>query len=359
MPANKFWTSQRVLLTGHTGFKGSWLSLWLEALGSRIFGFALPPDQMPSLYSKIEPIDRLHSIIGDLRDVSAVRQAVEAARPTIVIHMAAQSLVRRSYRYPSDTWATNVSGTVHLLNALRSSPGLKVVLVVTTDKVYRQTDTVRPFVEEDQIGGNDPYSASKAAAEIVTASYAQSYFDPIGIPVATARAGNVLGGGDWAEDRLGPDVWRAAKSGEPIKLRYPNATRPWQHVLDPLAGYLMFVERLVADPTGIPRALNFGPDNGSLNMAVKEVSDVLSAALGGPLSWVEAAGPQPKEMQHLTLDISKAKKCLNWRPKLATPDALAWTADWYRRFDHGEPGRDLVREQIERFEKIDCFEAVQ
>lgn len=359
MPNAEFWASQRVLLTGHTGFKGSWLSLWLDALGARIFGFALPPDQTPSLYSKIEPIDRLHSIIDDLRDVSAVGQAVEAARPTIVIHMAAQALVRRSYRQPLATWATNVTGTVHLLDALRSSPGLKAVLVVTTDKVYRHTDAVRAFVEEDQLGGNDPYSASKAAAEIVTGSYAQTYFEAMGIPVATARSGNVLGGGDWSEDRLGPDVWRAAKSGEPIKLRYPDATRPWQHVLDPLAGYLMFIERLVADATGIPRALNFGPDNGSLNLAVRDVSDVLSAALGGPLSWVEAAGPQPKEMQHLTLDISKAKKSLNWRPKLSTPEALAWTADWYRRFDRGEPARALVREQIERFEKIDCVESVR
>lgn len=248
---------------------------------------------------------------------------------------------------------------MHLLDALRSSPTLKVVLVVTTDKVYRHTDTVRAFVEEDQLGGNDPYAASKAAAEIVTASYAQTYFDAMGIPVATARSGNVLGGGDWSEDRLGPDVWRAAKSGEPIKLRYPDATRPWQHVLDPLAGYLMFIERLVANSAGIPRALNFGPDSGSLNLAVKDVSDVLAAALDGSLSWVKAAGPQPKEMQHLTLDISKAKKSLNWRPKLSTPDALAWTADWYRRFDRGEPARILAREQIERFEKIDCVESVQ
>jgi CDP-glucose 4,6-dehydratase len=233
------------------------------------------------------------------------------------------------------------------------------VLVVTTDKVYRHTDTARTFVEENQLGGDDPYSASKAAVEMVIASYAQTYFDTIGIPIATARSGNVLGGGDWSEDRLGPDVWRAAKSGEPIKLRYPDATRPWQHVLDPLAGYLIFVERLVADATAIPRALNFGPDNGSLNLAVKDVSDILSAALGGQPSWAEAAGPQPKEMQHLTLDISKAKKSLNWRPKLSTPDALAWTADWYRRFDRGEPARDLVREQIERFEKIDCVESVR
>jgi CDP-glucose 4,6-dehydratase len=303
MPNAEFWAAQRVLLTGHTGFKGSWLSLWLEALGSRIFGFALPPDQSPSLYSKIEPIGRLHSIIGDLRDLGAVTQAIEAARPTIVIHMAAQSLVRRSYRLPLETWATNVTGTAHLLDALRSSSTLKVVLVVTTDKVYRHTDTARPFVEEDQLGGHDPYSASKAAVEIVTASYAQTYFDPRGIAVATARAGNVLGGGDWAEDRLGPDVWRAAKTGDPIKLRYPNATRPWQHVLDPLSGYLMFIERLAADPRGISRALNFGPDNRSPQMTVKDVSGVLAAALGSPPSWSEALGPQPTEMQHLTLDV--------------------------------------------------------
>jgi CDP-glucose 4,6-dehydratase len=348
----EFWASQRVLLTGHTGFKGSWMSLWLEKLGAETFAFALAPDQTPSLYAKIEPVRRLHSTIGDLRDLAAVTRAVRDARPTVVIHMAAQPLVRRSYRDPVQTWASNLSGTVHLLEALRSSPGLKAVLVVTTDKVYRHSAEAHAFREEDELGGHDPYSASKAAVEIATASYAQSYFDPLGIPVATARAGNVLGGGDWSEDRLGPDVWRAAKSGKPIVLRYPEATRPWQHVLDPLAGYLMFVEELVHDRAHAPRALNFGPDERSPNMTVKEVVDALAAAVGASRSWVQAEGPQPKEMANLTLDVHKAMKTLNWRPKLATADALAWTAEWYRRFDRGESARALVQEQITRFESL-------
>ena len=348
----EFWASQRVLLTGHTGFKGAWMSLWLEKLGAETFAFALAPDQTPSLYTKIEPVGRLHSTIGDLRDLDAVTRVVGDARPSVVIHMAAQPLVRRSYRDPLQTWATNLSGSVHLLEALRSSPGLKAVLVVTTDKVYRHSGVAHAFGEDDQLGGHDPYSASKAAVEIATASYAQSYFDPLGIPVATARAGNVLGGGDWSEDRLGPDVWRAAKSGKPIVLRYPDATRPWQHVLDPLAGYLLFVEQLVHDAAHAPRALNFGPDERSPNLTVKEVVDALAASVGAPRSWVQAEGPQPKEMANLTLDVHKAMKTLNWRPKLATGDALAWTAEWYRRFDRGESARALVQEQITRFESL-------
>ena len=267
----------------------------------------------------------------------------------MVIHMAAQPLVRRSYREPLLTWATNLTGTVHLLEALRGSPGLKAVLVVTTDKVYRHSGEARAFSEDDELGGHDPYSASKAAVEVAAASYAQSYFDALGVPVATARSGNVLGGGDWSEDRLGPDVWRAAKSGKPIVLRYPDATRPWQHVLDPLAGYLMFVEHLAHDAKRTPRALNFGPDGRSPSMTVKEVVEALAAALDAPRSWAKAEGPQPKEMEHLTLDVRKAMKTLNWRPKLPTADALAWTADWYRRFDRGEPARALAGEQIARF----------
>jgi CDP-glucose 4,6-dehydratase len=328
------------------------MSLWLERLGAETFGFALAPDQTPSLYAKIEPVSRLHSTIADLRDLDAVARAVRDARPTVVIHMAAQPLVRRSYRDPLQTWASNLSGSVHLLEALRSSPELKAVLVVTTDKVYRHSGDVHAFSEQDGLGGHDPYSASKAAVEVATESYAQSYFDPLGIPVATARAGNVLGGGDWSEDRLGPDVWRAAKSGKPIVLRYPDATRPWQHVLDPVAGYLLFVEHLVHDAAHTPRALNFGPDERSPSMTVKEVVEALAGALGASRSWVQAEGPQPKEMAHLTLDVRKAMKSLNWRPRLATADALAWTAEWYRRFDGGESARALVYEQIERFESL-------
>ncbi|HZP76559.1 MAG TPA: CDP-glucose 4,6-dehydratase [Pseudolabrys sp.] len=347
-----FWASQRVLLTGHTGFKGSWLALWLESLGSQVVGFALPPDQTPNLYSQIEPVARLQSVIGDLRDLKAVEQAVERARPTIVIHMAAQALVRRSYRAPLDTWATNLTGSLNLLEALRSSPDLAAVLVVTTDKVYLHSDRPKIFDEDDHLGGHDPYSASKAALEIAVASYAQSFFDERRIPVATARAGNVLGGGDWSEDRLAPDVWRAVKSGEPIALRYPNATRPWQHVLDPLCGYLLFVERLVSDAARVPRTLNFGPDEQTSQLTVKEVVETLASAIGGSRSWVAAAGPQPKEMEHLALAIGRARDALNWRPRLTTPRALAWTAEWYRRFDHGERARTLVVEQIARYQTL-------
>lgn len=358
MPNADFWSAQRVLLTGHTGFKGSWLSLWLEKLGAETFGFALPPDQTPSLYASVEPVARLSSMIGDLRDPEAVKNAVHTSRPTVVIHMAAQSLVRRSYRKPRETWATNLMGSINLLETLRSSDRLKAVLVVTTDKVYKHFGEEKAFNEQDHLGGHDPYSASKAALEVATESFAQSYFEEAGVPVATARAGNVLGGGDWSEDRLCPDVWRAMKSGKQVLLRYPDATRPWQHVLDPLAGYLQFIEHLASDAAHTPRALNFGPEARGSEMTVKEVVAAFQshrpdqAGKAAPRLWGEATGPQPKEMPHLRLDIEKAMTSIAWRPALPSAEAIVWTAEWYFRFDRGESARHLVEEQIARFEAL-------
>ena len=270
-----FWRDRRVLLTGHTGFKGAWLALWLERLGAQVFGLALPPTiPSPRGFPNWRP-RRSRSRIGDIRDAGVVARAVQEARPQIVIHMAAQALVRRSYRAPVETFATNVMGTAHLLDSLRGAEGLQAVLVVTTDKVYRNDGNGHPFAEDDPLGGADPYSASKAAAEIVVASMATSFFGGKG--VATARAGNVIGGGDWSEDRLIPDIWRAVKAGKPLRLRNPEATRPWQHVLDPLAGYLRYAERL-ASGADVPKALNFGPLPGDA-LTVAEIADAMLAAM--------------------------------------------------------------------------------
>lgn len=280
----EFWASQRILLTGHTGFKGSWMTLWLERLGAQVFGFALPPDQTPNLYSQLVPFATLASEFGDIRNLAALRAVVARANPTIAIHMAAQPLVRRSYDEPVQTFAINTQGTVNVLDALRAAADLRATLVITTDKVYQNSEDGRTFEEDDPLGGHDPYSASKAAAELVVRSYAQSFFEPAQKPVATARAGNVLGGGDWSEDRLVPDIWRAKHLNRTVVLRYPQSTRPWQHVLDPLAGYLIFLERLVSDPAGTPRALNFGPDDSDGEMTVAQVADCVSLGLG--TSWI-------------------------------------------------------------------------
>lgn len=347
-PSSAFWARQRVLLTGHTGFKGAWLSLWLEKLGAAVTGLSLASDTQPNLHSLLVPYANSNSIIGDIRNRGVVNQAVGAANPTIAIHMAAQPLVRRSYREPVETFETNVQGTVNVLNALRAAPDLKAILVITTDKVYLNLEDGRAFVESDRLGGHDPYSASKAAAEIAVASWAHSYFRARGIAIASARAGNVIGGGDWSEDRLIPDIWRAARIGKPVELRYPQATRPWQHVLDPLNGYLLFAERLATATAAEIDALNFGPDTGD-ELTVSALADAFSKAVGLLKGWTPAEGRFEPEMRLLGLDASNAQKILNWRPRLTAKHAVKWTADWYRSFDAGYDVREITLEQIRNF----------
>jgi CDP-glucose 4,6-dehydratase len=337
-----FWRGRRVLVTGHTGFKGAWLSLWLETLGADVTGLALPPHTAPSLFTAARP--RIRDIAGDIRDAEAVARAVAASDPEIVFHLAAQSLVRRSYRDPVETVAVNVTGTAVVLNTLRAAKNLRAVVVATTDKVYRNGDDGRPFREDDPLGGRDPYSASKAAAELVTSAMAESFLDA---PVATARAGNVIGGGDWSEDRIVPDIWRAIRSGTPLALRHPDATRPWQHVLDPLYGYLLYAERLAAG-AGVPRALNFGPLPG-VPITVGEVAGTMLASLGAEQRWQRAGDPGPHEMKMLALDPARAIAALDWRPRLDARAAIARTADWYRRFDRGADARALCLDDIARF----------
>jgi CDP-glucose 4,6-dehydratase len=349
-PDPGFWRDRRVLLTGHTGFKGAWASVWLARLGARVTGLSLAPDTEPSLWGGMGSGLIDEAIVGDIRDPGIVRDAVARARPSVVLHMAAQSLVRRSYAEPVETFATNVMGTVHLLEALRTCDGLDAILVVTTDKVYANANQGRDFVEADPLGGHDPYSSSKAAAEIATASYAASFFAPRGTRVATARAGNVIGGGDWAPDRLIPDVWRAAKRGEAVTLRHPDATRPWQHVLEPLAGYFLYLEAM-ARRRDVPAALNFGPPAGAA-ATVASVAEAMAGALGAPTAWRRDEAPAPPEMKLLSLDPSRAMETLGWRPRLSSEEAVQWSARWYAEHDKGAQPLRLCQAQLEAYEAL-------
>ena len=342
-----FWRGRRVLLTGHTGFKGTWLALWLEGLGATVTGFAHEPDTAPSLFRLVAP--RLASVIGDLGDRAAVARVVAESRPEIVIHMAAQALVRRSYADPLGTFASNVTGTAHLLDTLRAAPDLRAVLVVTSDKVYLNRDQGADFREDDALGGADPYSASKSAAEMVVAAWAQSFFAGGPVRIGTARAGNVIGGGDWAADRVVPDAWRAVMKGDALLLRYPESTRPWQHVLDSLNGYLVYAQALAAGGV-LPAALNFGPDPGR-TASVAALAEALLAAWGG-LPWRPDAAPSPPEKKRLSLDPSLATATLGWRTRLPLDRTIAWTAEWYAAFRAGAAARELCLRQIGAFQAL-------
>jgi CDP-glucose 4,6-dehydratase len=349
-PNDSFWAGRRVLLTGHTGFKGAWMAVWLQRLGARVTGFALPADGGPNLWRELDPGILEHEFLNDLADRRALQATIAAANPEVVIHMAAQSLVRRSYAQPVETFATNLMGTVHLLNALREAPDLRAALIVTTDKVYVNNNQGRDFCEDDPLGGHDPYSASKAAVEIATASFAASFFEPHQVAVATARAGNVIGGGDWSEDRLVPDVWRAAVRGETLALRSPDATRPWQHVIEPLAAYLLYVEAL-ASGRDVPRALNIGPLPGD-QATVGKVAEAMATALGGDSAWRRDERPAPPEMQLLSLDPGRAMASLPWHPRLSCAQAIAWSAEWYSRHRQGTAPLELCRAQIQAYEEL-------
>jgi CDP-glucose 4,6-dehydratase len=346
-----FWGRRKVLLTGHTGFKGTWLYLWLRSLGAEVTGFALEPAFEPSLWAIVgdAAVDAGgRSIIGDIRDATRVRGVVADTRPQIVIHMAAQALVRESYRDPLGTYATNVMGTAHLLEACRGTPDLECVVIVTSDKVYENHGIGRPFVEDDRLGGHDPYSNSKACAELVTGSFRDSFFAS-GPPIATVRAGNVIGGGDWSPDRLIPDCVRALQTGRPVTLRYPDAVRPWQHVLEPLSGYLAMAKALVETPKTAPRAVNFGPEPASF-CSVHEVVEAFSAAFEGKPGWEPDGAVHPAEARALTLSSQLAEHSLDWRPILCIEESLSWTADWYRAHAKGENMLTASQAQIARYQ---------
>ena len=343
-----FWRGRRVFLTGHTGFKGSWLSLWLSQLGALVHGYALDPITTPSLFESLD-LELAADRRADLSDLTALREAVRIADPEVVFHLAAQPLVRESYADPVGTFATNVLGTAHLLESLRGSSSLKAVVVVTTDKVYHNEEWPHPYRESDRLGGNDPYSASKAAAEIVTASYRASFLKEQGVRVASARAGNVIGGGDWSADRLVPDCLRAFADGRPVELRFPRAVRPWQHVLEPLSGYLLLAEKLLGEE-GLECGWNFGPKGDEGHAEVGQVAETLGQLWGeGARVELSQGGNHPKEAGLLRLDISQAQSLLGWQPRWSLPQALAATVSWQKGFLAGRPARALCLEQVEQF----------
>ena len=345
-PDAAFWHGKRVFLTGHTGFKGGWLALWLQRLGARVRGFALPPDTDPSLCDAAGIEHCCDSVRADLRDAAAVRDALAGFTPDIVLHLAAQALVRRGYEAPVATFAINLMGTVNVLDAVRAAPSVRAVVIVTSDKVYANREWPWAYRETDTLGGRDPYSASKACTELAVAAWRQSFS---GAAIATARAGNVLGGGDWAADRLVPDCVQALARGEPVPIRHPDATRPWQHVLEPLCGYLVLAQRLWTDPAGAGHAWNFGPaaDDAA---PVHDVADLVCRHWGNGARWKHACQSHPHEAGALGVDAAKARAGLGWKPRLHLPEALEWTVRWYKEHAAGAPADRLVLRDIDTYE---------
>ena len=345
----RFWAGRRVLVTGHTGFKGAWLSLFLSRLGARVFGFALEPATNKDLFVTAEVESCIDHVIGDIREFDTLRQALERSQAEIVIHLAAQSLVRYSYQYPMETYATNVMGTVHLLECIRRSPTVRSAVIVTSDKCYENQEWIWGYRETDRLGGRDPYSNSKACAELVTAAYRSSFLGAESrARVATARAGNVIGGGDWSLDRLVPDAVRAFSAGKPLAIRNPAAVRPWQHVLDPLAGYLILAERLVSDGKRFEEEWNFGPPPES-EVPVAALAEALVRHWGRSASWEQDGGAHPPEANYLRLDCSKARDRLAWRPSIDLESALRLSVEWYRACEVDGEVRKVTHEQLDSF----------
>lgn len=347
--SEEFWSGRRVFLTGHTGFKGSWLALWLTQMGARVSGFSLPAES-PSLFEQAGIGAIVDHVEGDIRDLAMLEAAMRKADPEIVLHLAAQPLVRLSYECPVETYATNVQGTVHLLDACRRMASLKAVVCITTDKCYENREWVWPYRESDPMGGYDPYSSSKGAAELVISAYRRSYFyEPAGPRVASVRAGNVIGGGDWAADRLIPDIVRALIAGESPLIRAPRSIRPWQHVLEALGGYLMIAQRLFEGHDWAATAWNFGPSDDDTR-PVSWIADYMTRNWGGG-GWTNSEGPQPHEAKTLRLDCSKARTELGWRPALTLEKALALIVEWHRHVADGGDALDISLNQLRDYRR--------
>ena len=352
-----FWHGKKVFLTGHTGFKGGWLSLWLQSLGADLTGFALSPPTNPSLFEQARVADGMHSKIGDIRNLEWLQAEIQKAQPEIVLHLAAQPLVRYSYENPIETYSTNVMGTVNMLEAIRSTSSVKSVVIVTTDKCYENREWVWPYRESEAMGGHDPYSSSKGCAELVVAAYRSSYFNPFeykqhGVGIATARAGNVIGGGDWSKDRLIPDILNAINLGTSVQLRNPNAIRPWQHVLEPLHGYLTLAEKLYDDGQNFSDAWNFGPEQADC-ISVLDIANKLIEISGSKSNIeIERNDDQPHEARLLRLDITKAKNFLDWRPYLNINTALRLTANWSQFHSKNDELRNITLLQIKSYQDL-------
>jgi CDP-glucose 4,6-dehydratase len=351
-----FWHGKRVLLTGHTGFKGSWLSLWLQSMGAQVTGYALAPPTNPSLFDMADVGKGMTSVIGDIRDLANLQSVFAEHQPEIVIHMAAQPLVRYSYQNPVETYATNVMGTVHLLEAVRNTPGVKAVVNITTDKCYENREWVWGYRENEPMGGFDPYSNSKGCAELVSAAYRSSYFNANnyaqhGVATATVRAGNVIGGGDWAQDRLIPDILAAFEQGRKVDIRNPHAIRPWQHVMEPLRGYLTLAEQLFEHGPSFGEGWNFGPNDEDAK-PVGWIVEQMAALWGADAQWQVDSGEHPHEAHYLKLDISKARSRLDWHPALRLQDALALIIDWSKQHTAGANMRQLTLSQLQAYQAL-------
>lgn len=344
-----FWRNRSVFLTGHTGFKGGWIALWLSNLGANVNGYSLPPPTMPNFYTETQLQNRFQSsTIADIRDFSKLTAAMQAVQPSVVIHIAAQPLVRESYNAPVETFATNIIGTVNLLEAARQSGTVQAIVNITTDKCYENQEWLWPYRENDRLGGHDPYSSSKACAEIVSIAYRKSFLAEAGIQLASVRAGNVIGGGDWAADRLIPDFLRAIDAGKILSIRSPNAVRPWQHVLEPLSGYLMLAERLITDGVEFAEAWNFGPEE----FDSKPVSWIVDRLCQKILHarWKLDVVPQPHEAGLLKLDSTKAKIKLGWAPRWSLETALDRTVEWHQAWKEGQSMAEISTQQIEAYQ---------
>jgi CDP-glucose 4,6-dehydratase len=355
MVEQSFWSGKVVLLTGHTGFKGGWLSLWLQAMGAKVIGYALTAPTNPSLFAAANIAEDMVSIESDIRDFAALSAVFEKYQPEIVIHMAAQPLVRYSYANPIETYSTNVMGTVHLLEATRLTDSVRAIVNVTSDKCYENREWAWGYRENEPMGGYDPYSNSKGCAELVASAYRSSYFNvdnfaEHGVALASARAGNVIGGGDWAEDRLIPDIMRAIMDGKPVNIRNPHAIRPWQHVLEPLSGYLLLAQKLYEEGVGYAEGWNFGPKDED-SRPVQWIVERLTESWGEGASWVLDKGDHPHEAHYLKLDCSKAKARLNWQPRWCLDETLDRIVDWQKKYRQGADMKAVTLEQINLYSK--------
>ena len=346
-----FWRGKRVFVTGHTGFKGSWLTVWLHSLGSQICGYALAPATNPNLFSVARVADLCQSHLGDIRDTDRLLRVMQEFKPEIVLHLAAQPLVRQSFKDPVETYSVNVMGLVSVFEAIRQTPSVRAVVNITTDKCYENHEWVWGYRETDPMGGFDPYSSSKGCAELVTSAYRRSYFAPQGVGLASARAGNVIGGGDWAEDRLIPDFIRAVSQGRDLTIRSPASTRPWQHVIEPLAGYMRLAEMLYADPATYGSGWNFGPNEDSVK-PVSWIADTVCQSWGEGVSWHVSEDAQFHEAINLKLDISKSNHLLQWSPRWNLLIALNKIVSWHKNFNKNADMYFYCLSQIEEYKSF-------